>query len=827
VADRFGNLVSATPSGGWLQSSPVIPGLGFCLGTRAQMFTLTPGLPATLAPGKRPRTTLTPSLALRDREPYLAFGTPGGDQQDQWSLLFFLNHVLAGMNLQQAIDFPSFHSAHMPSSFYPRQAQPRVLDVESRVGTAVVEDLRRRGHLVNVRPAWSLGRVSAVARRDGMLYAAANPRGMQGYAVGRLSRGQYIPGAISKSALHPLTGRVGGGLLGEERDLAIFPDSFFDLHPRGVGELDELQSGDPRRIGPYWLEGRLGSGGMGRVYLGRSPGGRNVAIKVIRAELAENADFRARFAREASAARKVSGIFTAPVVDADLDGPIPWLATSYIAGPSLGDAIAERGPMPAALVVRLAAGLAEGLAAIHTAGVVHRDLKPANVLLAEDGPRLIDFGISRSMETSSLTRTGMVVGSPGFMSPEQAEGRPVGPPSDVFSLGAVLTFAATGEGPFGEGSTVALLYRVVTSEPNTQGVPAEIRPVIDHCLAKDPRQRPTAAQLLDHLSTADVVADPAREGTTRKSAVPDAARRAPNGAPGPVPGPVYPATEQAATPPPSRAGARNEGPTMSPSEFQRAYEGHATEGERLWAGPAAQPKPRRGGLVADPEPRRPAGSQRRGTGRRGVLIAVAAVVVLAAVGAVAFLAGKGKPTTATNVAGVSPSVTSPAASPSVSPASSSPSQPPGAAAMATLASYLSQSAAVRPTVQNAINAVQACSESPADAETTIGQAITTRQNILQGLQTLSVGALPNGPQLVSALKTAMQNSLNADNDYHAWMADLVSSGNTCGSNPNQDSNYVNGGTASSDATTSKNAFLALWNPMAPAYRQQTYTATSF
>jgi gamma-glutamyltranspeptidase/glutathione hydrolase len=185
VADRFGNLVSATPSGGWLQSSPVIPGLGFCLGTRAQMFTLTPGLPATLAPGKRPRTTLTPSLALKDREPYLAFGTPGGDQQDQWSLLFFLNHVQFGMNLQQAIDFPSFHSAHMPSSFYPRQAQPRVLEVESRVGADVVDDLRRRGHLVNVRPAWSLGRISAVARRNGILYAAANPRGMQGYAVGR------------------------------------------------------------------------------------------------------------------------------------------------------------------------------------------------------------------------------------------------------------------------------------------------------------------------------------------------------------------------------------------------------------------------------------------------------------------------------------------------------------------------------------------------------------------------------------------------------------------------------------------------------------------
>ncbi len=185
VADRWGNVVTATPSGGWLQSSPVIPSLGFCLGTRAQMFTLTPGLPATIAPGKRPRTTLTPTMALRDGEPSLAFGTPGGDQQDQWTLAFFLNHVNFGMNLQQAIDFPAFHSAHMPSSFYPRQAYPGRLDVESRVGDAVVEELRRRGHDVHVQPPWSLGRISAVARRGGMLYAAANARGMQGYAVGR------------------------------------------------------------------------------------------------------------------------------------------------------------------------------------------------------------------------------------------------------------------------------------------------------------------------------------------------------------------------------------------------------------------------------------------------------------------------------------------------------------------------------------------------------------------------------------------------------------------------------------------------------------------
>jgi gamma-glutamyltranspeptidase / glutathione hydrolase len=185
VADRWGNVVTATPSGGWLQSSPVIPSLGFCLGTRAQMFTLAPGLPATIAPGKRPRTTLTPTLALRDGEPYLAFGTPGGDQQDQWTLAFFLNHVNFGMNLQQAIDFPAFHSAHMPSSFYPRHAYPGRLDLESRAGDEVVGELRRRGHVVHVQPPWSLGRISAVARRGGMLYAAANARGMQGYAAGR------------------------------------------------------------------------------------------------------------------------------------------------------------------------------------------------------------------------------------------------------------------------------------------------------------------------------------------------------------------------------------------------------------------------------------------------------------------------------------------------------------------------------------------------------------------------------------------------------------------------------------------------------------------
>jgi gamma-glutamyltranspeptidase/glutathione hydrolase len=185
VADRFGNLVSATPSGGWLQSSPVVPGLGFCLGTRGQMFSLTPGFASSLDPGRRPRTTLSPSLALRDGRPYLAFGTPGGDQQDQWTLAVFLNHAVFGMNLQEAIDFPAFHTDHFPSSFWPRGSLPRSLALESRHAEPVIADLRRRGHQVEVRGPWSLGRVSAVSRSGGFLYAGANPRGMQGYATGR------------------------------------------------------------------------------------------------------------------------------------------------------------------------------------------------------------------------------------------------------------------------------------------------------------------------------------------------------------------------------------------------------------------------------------------------------------------------------------------------------------------------------------------------------------------------------------------------------------------------------------------------------------------
>jgi len=262
----------------------------------------------------------------------------------------------------------------------------------------------------------------------------------------------------------------------------------------------ELQPGDPARIGPYRLLAVLGNGGMGRVYLGRSPGGRQVAVKVIRAQLATDQEFRIRFRREVAAARRVNGIYTAAVVDADTEGPVPWLATAYISAPSLADAVQQGAPLPPDALLPFAAALAEGLSAIHAAGLVHRDLKPSNVLLAPDGPRVIDFGIAYAAEATSLTETNAVIGSPGYLSPEQAEAeREVAAASDVFSLGAVLCFAATGHSPWGTGSSAALLYRVVHGEPGIADVPAEIRSLVARCLAKVPGQRPSAAGILAEL----------------------------------------------------------------------------------------------------------------------------------------------------------------------------------------------------------------------------------------------------------------------------------------------------------------------------------------
>ncbi|MET8439254.1 protein kinase [Streptomyces sp900116325] len=248
--------------------------------------------------------------------------------------------------------------------------------------------------------------------------------------------------------------------------------------------------------------GRLGDGGMGRVYLGRSPGGRAVAVKVIHPHFASDREFQRRFAREVEAARRVSGVFTAPVVDADPQGSPPWLATAYIPGVSLHDAVACHGALPTASVLGFGAGVVEALEAIHGAGLVHRDLKPSNVLLASDGPRVIDFGIALASEASALTRTGTTMGSPSFMSPEQISGdRPVGPASDVFSLGSMMVFAATGEGPFGSGAVHSLMFRIVHQEAAMDRVPAELRDILSRCLRKEPDERPSVNDLLTDLTT--------------------------------------------------------------------------------------------------------------------------------------------------------------------------------------------------------------------------------------------------------------------------------------------------------------------------------------
>jgi eukaryotic-like serine/threonine-protein kinase len=263
--------------------------------------------------------------------------------------------------------------------------------------------------------------------------------------------------------------------------------------------MQPLEAGDPTRIGPYAILGVLGSGGMGKVYLGRSTGGRTVAVKAVRPELADDSQFRQRFRNEIEAAKSVSGAFTAAVVDSDTEAPVPWFATAFIAGISLGDAVSRFGALPETALRTLTAGLAEAISAVHRAGIIHRDLKPANVLLALDGPYVIDFGITRATEGTALTTAGTVMGSPGFMSPEQASGVRVGPETDMFSLGATLVYAATARSPFGDGPTPALLYRVVSQEPDITGVPESLRDMIAACLHKEPARRPTTQQILEYL----------------------------------------------------------------------------------------------------------------------------------------------------------------------------------------------------------------------------------------------------------------------------------------------------------------------------------------
>ncbi|MET4927571.1 serine/threonine-protein kinase, partial [Streptomyces sp. PSRA5] len=273
--------------------------------------------------------------------------------------------------------------------------------------------------------------------------------------------------------------------------------------------MEKLAAGDPQRIGAYRLLARLGAGGMGQVYLARSDRGRTVAVKLVRKELAEQDEFRNRFRLEVAAARRVGGAWTAPVLDANTEAAVPWVATGYVAGPALQEIVSgTHGPLPARSVRILGSGLAHALQDIHGAGLIHRDLKPSNVLVTIEGPKVIDFGIARALETvtdAGLTRTGGLVGSPGFMAPEQVRGNPITPACDVFCLGSVLAYAATGRFPFGTADTAAhvLMFRIAQEDPDLSELPEGLRELVGDCLKKDPKERPTPAQILARVGEPD------------------------------------------------------------------------------------------------------------------------------------------------------------------------------------------------------------------------------------------------------------------------------------------------------------------------------------
>ncbi|MEU1309880.1 protein kinase [Streptomyces cinnamoneus] len=319
--------------------------------------------------------------------------------------------------------------------------------------------------------------------------------------------------------------------------------------------MQPLSEEDPQVIGAYRLLGRLGAGGMGRVYLGRSAGGRTVAVKAVHPHFALDEQFRARFRREVESARRVGGAWTAPVLDADPEARVPWVATGYVAGPSLAQAVADVGRLPERTVRALGAGLAEALAAVHALGLVHRDVKPSNVLLALDGPRLIDFGIARATDgTASLTSTGVSIGSPGYMAPEQILGRDVTGAADVFSLGAVLTYAATGEPPFTGDSSAALLYKVVHEEPVLgPGLARPLRELTAACLAKSPADRPSPAEVARRLAATEGAGALVRSGWLPAPLVERVSRQA-----------VELLDLEASGPPPTQPDGRDQGPGPGP-----------------------------------------------------------------------------------------------------------------------------------------------------------------------------------------------------------------------------------------------------------------------
>ncbi|MGW4164134.1 protein kinase domain-containing protein [Streptomyces sp. NPDC004788] len=322
-----------------------------------------------------------------------------------------------------------------------------------------------------------------------------------------------------------------------------------------------LAADDPTMVAGYRLAARLGAGGMGKVYLSYTPGGRPVAVKVIRPEFGEDAEFRRRFAQEVRSAQRVQGLYTAPVIDADAEGAHPWLATAYVPGPSLADAVVAHGALPVETVLLLVAGMAEALQVIHGAGLVHRDLKPSNVLLAADGPRVIDFGIAHAADATSLTGSGVTIGTPAFMAPEQAAGSRVTPATDVFALGQVAAYAAAGLPAFGEGASHGVLYRIVHEQPDLSAVPERLRELVTRCLAKDPAGRPTVAEVIRLCQEANAATVLRRPEDWLPGAVSaDITARAA------TPAPASPVPQAPPTPPAPPAHAPVQPPTQPPAQ---------------------------------------------------------------------------------------------------------------------------------------------------------------------------------------------------------------------------------------------------------------------
>lgn len=437
--------------------------------------------------------------------------------------------------------------------------------------------------------------------------------------------------------------------------------------------MQPLEAGEPRTIGAYRLLGRLGAGGMGRVYLGRSAGGRTVAVKIVHPHFAADEEFRARFRREVEAARRVGGEWTAPVLDADPAAAVPWVATGYVAGPSLDRALASYGPLPGATVRAVGAGLARALVAVHGLGLVHRDVKPSNVMLTLDGPRLIDFGIARATDgTASLTSTGVSIGSPGYMSPEQILGKGITGAADVFSLGAVLAFAATGRPPFTGDNSATLLYKVVHEPPELGGVPAgQLRELIGACLAKAAADRPApedvAVALGDALGTPGWLPGPLVEAASRSAvALLDLDAAAPEHPSGPVP---FTTPSHGGAPAPA-AGFGAPDPSYGSASY-----GNPPYGSPYGPGPTGA-----GGPAASA----PAGRQLRvrAAGRRfSCTVVLAAAAVLAAVSGGLYGLGllPGGDGGGRDVAGdTGPSAAASAASSPPAPGSSAPTPAPGA-----------------------------------------------------------------------------------------------------------------------------------------------------